>query len=197
MIVFGGVAAAIIILFVWYAMWLQREAPSTVRVQGSSRPVFITTGDGFLTQLKVYGTAYERKTCNPYDFHRALWVIREDRKKGWDSRMVDLNPIQYGIIPRHYMQLAPPDGSPPPDLQPDQTYTAYFALFSNPHDLEKSFRLANGKIEEAAPRRVCFEPAHAGRMEVWKRVDCQSGAELQLPEMDKRSCDVRFTGAPQ
>lgn len=120
------------------------ERNTQVRFEGGNPPIFVISGSGKLSDLIVYGPR-QRETGGDRAF--AVWEIKPKGGRNESLPLDDLRKIQYGVVPKNYVQVYPEDNASPPSLVEGQRYEYWFQTLNAPH-ARAYFEIQGGKPVE-------------------------------------------------
>lgn len=128
-----------------------------ISVSGGAAPVFNVRGSAKLTSFKVWGSEADPNGGIGAGPNIVKWQIEPTGTAG-DSSLDALQQIQYGVVPKGFVQRVPNAGSPPP-LKESTQYSAEFATVNAPnHSL--SFSIRNGKAISGGTADLHNIPSH-------------------------------------
>lgn len=124
------------------------ERPTKVRLEGGRQTLFVLSGSGALSFLRVYGP--QQRSLGS-DLNYVIWEIEPIEGPLEGKPVEQLRRIQYGVVPNGYKQKYPEQGAPPPDLEPGQTYEYWLETTDAPR-AHGYFEIRDGRAVELAER---------------------------------------------
>jgi hypothetical protein len=102
------------------------ERPTTTEI--ARGPSFLLRGSGRLASFRIYGPQSDHNIATPFDEKSLVWRV-EPSEGYFNGTLVSQLFLEYGIIPKGYVQSVPPSGTATA-LQPGQVYY-FFAETTN------------------------------------------------------------------
>jgi hypothetical protein len=120
------------------------ERATIVRLEGGNPPSFALSGSGRLEQLIIFGPK-QRDADSP--LNNALWLLKPEHPASGARFLEDMHVIEYGVVPKGYMQEYPVNNAPPPSLVPGVKYR-YLFITSGAPIAQHYFEIIEGKPVE-------------------------------------------------
>jgi hypothetical protein len=118
---------------------LSCEIDTKLKIGGGNPPVFLMSGNGILTSIRVRGHKRQREVQGEDQYLH--WVI-EVKETGGDY-VGNLGSVTYGKIPEGYEQIYPEKGEAPPIIEGQHYYVRI--VTSNANGADGYFMVLNGK----------------------------------------------------
>ena len=132
------------IISFWILLFLaaapqSNEINTVLSLEGGNPPVFVMTGNGILTSIRVRGHNVQREGGGEQALY--YWVIRA--KKGGAQIVDTLGSVTYGKTPEGYLQKYPESGEAPPLNEGEHYYIDI--ITTNANGVDGYFMIHNGK----------------------------------------------------
>ncbi|MFL6211510.1 MAG: hypothetical protein ACJ74W_21860 [Pyrinomonadaceae bacterium] len=118
---------------------LSCEIDTKLSIKGGSPPIFIMSGNGRLTSIRVRG--HERQRDAQGEDQYLYRVIQP--KKGGSRSVDDIGSVAYGEVPDGYEQKYPESGKAPPIVEGQHYYV--HIVTANANGADGYFMMLNGK----------------------------------------------------
>jgi hypothetical protein len=112
-------------------------------------PSFLLRGSGRLASFRIYGPQPDRKIATPFDEKSLVWRVQPSEGY-FDGTPVARLALEYGIVPRGYVQSVPPNGTA--IALPSGRVYYFFAETTNAPPAEGFFYLdGNAPVQISVP----------------------------------------------
>lgn len=179
---FWFLATPLPILF-FLSVLLNFEQATEVKITGTAdNAAFVLSGSGKLTEFVVFSPEYPTAAESPKDMKFALWRIEPADHEGWGDPVWQIHSIQYGVVPKGYVQSVPLEGKPDPLRNSVKPYVLSVTT-ANAAGTGGYFTVENGKPQWAKnpPIGPCFMMEHGK----YKRVPCSNSPPCQSDSQRK------------
>ena len=142
LIVLSSLIGVVFILFYLY-FWLI-DYKTTISVTGGENPTFKFSGSGRLIDFALIGPR-QRPGNGRNSF--TIWELKPTSDSAEGEFVGILGPIEYGIVPKGYMQVYPDHDASPPPLRSGEKYLVQ-AITNNAPWGQIQFEIREGKAIE-------------------------------------------------